>query len=95
MDTEIWERHVATEREELEKRKAGHVGRLLGDPLPCESGKDLRRFAEQDRERAERGLMLLRLPLNGLTGEDRPSRLEAKRVLASWISDPYAARPSS
>lgn len=99
---EAWERHVAAEREELEGRKAGQVGRSLGSPLPCESGEDLRRFAEEDRERAERGLVQLRLgervwwkPLHELTEEDRPSRLEAKRVFASWLADRHAARRSS
>lgn len=99
---EGWGRYVAAEHEELEGRKAGHVGRLLGRPLPCESGEDLRRFAEEDRERAERGLVQLRLgervwwkPLHELTDGDRPPRLEAQRVFASWLSDRHSARQSS
>jgi len=98
--TEAWGRYVASEREELEKRKAGLVGRLLGRPLPSESGEDLRRFAEEDRENAVRGLVQLRLgesvwwkPLHELTPEDRPARLEAQRVFACWLSDRRTARP--
>ena len=98
--TDAWVRYVASEREELEKRKVGLVGRLLGRPLPSESGEDLRRFAEEDRERAVRGLVQLRLgdsvwwkPLHELTPEDRPARLEAQRVFASWLSDRRTARP--
>lgn len=97
---EAWERYVASELKELERRKAGLVGRLLGRPLPSESAEDLRRFAEEDRERAGRGLVQLRLgervwwkPLHELTPEDRPARLEAKRVFAGWLSDRRTARP--
>ena len=97
----MWERYLMAERQELEGRKTGLVGRLLGPALPSESGEDLRRFAEEDRERAGRGLVQLRLgervwwkPLQELTPEDRPARLEAKRVFAGWLSDRRAARPS-
>jgi hypothetical protein len=98
---EAWARYVTAEHQELEGRKAGLVGRLLGRPLPSESGEDLRRFAEEDRERAEHGLVQLRLgervwwkPLHELTPGDRPARLEAKRVFAGWLSDRRTARPS-
>jgi hypothetical protein len=99
---ELWERYVTAERQELEGRKAGLVGRLLGRPLPSESAEDLRHFAEEDRERAGRGLVQLRLgervwwkPLHQLTPEDRPARLEAKRVFAGWLSDRRTARTAA
>lgn len=49
-------RYVASQREVLENRKAGLVGRLLGRPLPNESGEDLLRLAEENRRRAGRGI---------------------------------------
>ena len=97
-----WERYVTAERQELEGRKAGLVGRLLGRPLPSKSTEDLPRFAEEDRERAGRGLVQLRLgervwwkPLHELTPENRPARLEAKRVFAGWLSDRRTARTAA
>ena len=44
-----WERFMKAERREIEMRKRGQLGRLLGEPLPGEPPAALERLAEEDR----------------------------------------------
>jgi hypothetical protein len=47
-------------RRELELRRGGHLAKPLGAPLPKEAAATLERFAREDEERAEQGLVQLR-----------------------------------
>jgi len=62
---EAWERYLQAERKDLRARRAGLLARLLGAPLPDESLVELARVAEEDRLRAEAGLVELRDPGGG------------------------------
>jgi len=77
---------MQAERKDLRARRAGLLARLLGSPLPEESLADLARLSEEDRLRAEAGLVELRdphgegvtyKPLEDLTHEDRSARVAA------------------
>ena len=50
-----WERFMEAERREIEMRKRGQLGRLLGESLPGEPPAALERLAEGDRRQAEEG----------------------------------------
>ena len=54
---EAWEHYMQAERKDLRPRRAGLLARLLGAPLPHESLTELARLAEEDRLRAEAGLV--------------------------------------
>ena len=90
---EAWERFLEAERRELEMRKEGHLGRLLGSPLPDESPEELKRLAEDDLLRALKGLVALKTesgeivyrPLEDLTRQDRRRRLRAEGERVDWI----------
>ena len=66
---EAWEHYMQAERKDLRARRAGLLARLLGSPLPEESLADLARLSEEDRLRAEAGLVELRDP----TGKASPT----------------------
>jgi hypothetical protein len=96
---EAWERYLKAERRELELRRDGHLSKLLGAPLPNESAADLERFAREDEERAEQGLVQLRQGarvwwkhIDELPEDDRPARAEAERVLSRWLMDRQSRR---
>lgn len=89
---ELWERYMEVERRELEQRKNGHLARALGRALPGESAEELERLAEEDRHRAEEGLIEMRngdevwyKPLDEITRADRPARIEAENARAAWL----------
>ena len=94
-DDEAWERFIEAERRHLEDRRAGHLARLLGGPLPGESAEELRLLAWEDLRRAEEGLVELRGPggeisykhIDELTLEDRQARAEAERALMNRIME--------
>src|SRR5215213_8125973 len=92
---------MQAERKDLRARRAGLLARLLGAPLPDESLAELARLAEEDRLRAEAGLVELRdphgegvtyKPLEDLTREDRPARVEAERARAAWLKERHERR---
>jgi hypothetical protein len=90
---EAWELYLEAERRELEIRKEGHLGKLLGSPLPDESPEELKRLAEDDRLRALKGLVALKTesgdivyrPLEDLTTQDRRGRIRAEGERVEWI----------
>ena len=94
-DDEAWERFIEAERRHLEDRRAGHLARLLGGPLPGESAEELRLLAWEDQRRAEEGLVELRgsggeisyKHIDELTLEDRHGRAEAERALMNRIME--------
>src|SRR5215213_6579508 len=92
---------MQAERKDLRARRAGLLARLLGSPLPEESLDDVARVAEEDRLRAEAGLVELRdphgegvtyKPLEELTREDRPARVAAEGARASWLKERHERR---
>ena len=98
---EAWEHYMQAERKDLRDRRAGLLARLLGSPLPDESLADLARWAEEDRLRAEAGLVELRdphgesvtyKPLEDLTHEDRSARVAAEGARASWLKERHERR---
>ena len=72
------ERYLVAEKRELELRQEGHLAKILDGPLPDESPEELERLAEEDRRRAQEGLV----ELKGENGE----HLQAHRR-------PYPAGP--
>ena len=89
-----WQRFIEAERREIEMRKCGQLGRLLGEPLPGELPAALERLAEQDRRQAEDGLVALMTVgkvyykhLDELCPEDMPSRTAAIRLRTTWLKE--------
>ena len=91
---DAWESFMQAERRELELRKDGQLGRLLGEPLPGEPQAALRRLASEDRRQAEAGLVALMS--NGkvvykrveeLSEGDMPARSAANRLRATWLKE--------
>jgi hypothetical protein len=87
-----WERFMEAERREIEMRKGGQLGRLLGEPLPGEPAAALQRLAEEDRRQAEDGLVALMSVgkvyykhLDELCPEDMPARTAAIRLRTTWL----------
>ena len=50
---------MEAERKELQMRKGGHLAKMLGRALPDESPEELKRLTEEDRLRAQEGLVEL------------------------------------
>jgi signal transduction histidine kinase len=96
---EAWEHYMQAERKDLRDRRAGLLARLPGAPLPEES---LAELAQEDRLRAEAGLVELRdpgggegvtyKPLEEPRREDRPARVAAERARASWLEERHERR---
>ena len=89
-----WELFMEAEHRELELRKDGQLGRLLGEPLPGEPPAALERLAEEDRRQAEQGLVALMSRgkvyykyLNGLCPEDLPAKAAANRLRTRWLME--------
>jgi hypothetical protein len=89
-----WERFMDSERREIEMRKRGQLGRLLGEPLPGEPPAALARLAEEDRRQAEDGLVALMSlgkvyykQLDELCPEDMPARTTAIRLRLTWLKE--------
>jgi hypothetical protein len=89
-----WTLFMRAERRELELRKDGQLGRLLGEPQPGEPAAALRRLASEDRRQAEEGLVALMS--NGkvsykhveeLTEQDMPARVAANRLRTKWLKE--------
>jgi hypothetical protein len=97
---ELWEQYMEVERRELEQRRSGQLGRALGRALPGESQEELERIAEEDRLKAEEGLVELRSGddvwykhIDELTRDDRPARIESENARAAWIQERLRRQP--
>jgi hypothetical protein len=93
-EAEVWERFLRAELRELQLREEGQLAGLLGDPLPGESREALERLCEEDRTQAREGLVALSSGgkhsykrLQDLTPEDRPARIAANRLRATWLKE--------
>lgn len=89
-----WELFMEAELRELEKRKAGQLGRLLGEPLAGETPAALRRLAAEDQRQAEDGLVALMSGgkvsykhVDELCEEDLPARTAANRLRTTWLKE--------
>jgi hypothetical protein len=89
-----WESFMQAELRDLELRKDGQLARLLGEALPGEPPAALQRLASEDRRQAEEGLVALMSNgkvsykhVEGLTEEDMPARVAAKRLRTTWLKE--------
>jgi hypothetical protein len=89
-----WESFMQAERLELELRKDGQLAKLLGKPMQGEPPAVLQRLASEDRRQAEEGLVALTSNgkvfykhVEGLSEEDMPARIAAKRVRTTWLKE--------
>lgn len=89
-----WRRFLEAERRELRARREGKLARLLMIALPDESKDELERLVEEDRRRAEEGLVELKRGdevfykhIDELAAEDVPSRMEAEAARAAWLTE--------
>ena len=98
---EAWESYMAAERREIQMRREGHLARILGPALPGESPEELKRLAEEDRLRAEEGLVELmdesgqitHKHIDDLTPEDRQARIQAEGARIEWITERQSRLP--
>jgi hypothetical protein len=97
---EAWALYTEAERRELQMRREGHLARMLGRALPDESPEELKKMAEEDRLRAEEGLMDL-LDESGqitykhvdeLAPQDRTARIRAEGVRVEWLAERWARK---
>jgi hypothetical protein len=93
---ELWEQYMEVERRELEQRRSGQLGRAL----PGESQAELERIAEEDRRKAEEGLVELRSGdevwykhIDELTRDYRSARIESENARAAWIQERLRRQP--
>ena len=89
-----WERFMRTEMQELELRKDGQLGRLLGEPLPGEPAEAIRHLAAEDRRQAQRGFVavmkngeLSYKHIDDLVEADIPTRGAANRLRTTWLKE--------
>jgi hypothetical protein len=89
-----WEQFMQEELRELEKRKAGQLAELLGEPLPGEPPEALRRLADEDTRQAQAGLVALMSmgkisykPLDELSPKDMAARIAANRLRMTWLKE--------
>ena len=89
-----WELFMRTEMEELELRKGGQLGRMLGEPLPGESAAALRRLSSEDRRQAEQGMVAVMKNgevsyknVRDLSEDDMPARVAANRLRTTWLKE--------
>ena len=89
-----WKSFMRAELRELRLRKDGQLAKLLGEPLPGEPPAALQRLASEDRRQADEGLVALMSNgkvaykhIEGLSKEDMPARIAAKRVRTAWLKE--------
>ena len=89
-----WERFMETELREVELRKGGQLGRMLGEPLPGEPPAALERLAKKDQRQAEDGLVALMSMgkvyykhLDELCPDDMQARAAANRLRTTWLEE--------
>jgi hypothetical protein len=94
-----WEGFMQMERTQLRERRAGKLRRALGVALPGESVEELDAIGEQDRLRAERGLVAVVgrggisfVHLDDLSSLDMRSRTAAERVQVGWLRERVECR---
>ena len=95
-----WEEFEQMERQQLRERSEGKLRRALGSPLPGESVEQLDRIGEQDRRRAEQGLVAVMGQggtisyehLDDLGRLDMTSRTAAERVVVDWLKERVESR---
>lgn len=82
------------ERRELEDRRNGELGKVLGSAMAGESQEELDRMAREDRENAERGLVelveddtVVYKHIDDLTLEDRAGRIKAQQRRMAWVGE--------
>jgi hypothetical protein len=90
---EAWALYMEAERKELQMRKGGHLAKMLGRALPDESPEELKRLTEEDRLRAQEGLVELMdergeityKHIDELSPENRMARIRAEGARIEWI----------
>lgn len=89
-----WTRFVQTEQRQLQLRKNGQLGKLLGGPRPGELPALLQKLASEDQRQAEHGLVALMSGgktfykhIDDLDPEDMPARIAANRLRTSWLKE--------
>ena len=95
-----WEEFEQTEREQLRERRDGKLRRALGVALPGESEEQLERIGEQDRRRAEQGLVAVMdrggtisyKHLDDLGRLDMNARTAAERLTVDWLKERVECR---
>jgi hypothetical protein len=98
---EAWRLYMEAERRELQMRTEGHLAKLLGRALPGETPEELERIAEEDRLRAEEGLVELMdesreityKHIDDLAPRDRRARVRAEGARIEWIAERQSRRP--
>ena len=94
-----WKAFIEEERRELELRKGGQLGRMLGEPLPGEPPAEVLRLASEDQRQAEEGIVALMSDgevfykrLEDLSEWDVPSRIAAISSRKMWLKERQEAR---
>ena len=85
---------MQAELQELELRKGGQLGSLLGEALPGEPPAALERLASEDRMQAEERLVALMRGgkvfykhIDELSPEDMSARIAANRARTVWLKE--------
>ena len=86
---------MAMERRQLRERRKGKLRRALGVPLPGESAEELDRLGEEDRIRAEQGLVdvmgegskIIYKHIDDLSRHDMNARTAAEQVRVGWLKE--------
>jgi len=97
-----WEGFMQMERRQLRERRQGKLRRALGVVLPGESVEELDRLGEQDRLRAEQGLVavmgkdgeIFYKYIDDLSTHDLLFRTAAERVEVAWLKERLARSKS-
>jgi len=90
-----WEGFMQMERRRLRERREGKLRRALGVTLQGESVEELDRLGEEDRLRAEQGLVpvvveggkIFYKHIDALSRVDMHFRTAAERVEVAWLKD--------
>src|SRR5918995_2767312 len=90
-----WEGFMQMERRHLRERLQGKLRRALGVALQGESVEELDRLGEEDRLRAEQGLVavvgkggrIFYNHIDALSPHDVYFRIAAERVEVAWLKD--------
>jgi hypothetical protein len=90
-----WEGFMQMERRQRQERRAGKLRRALGIPLPGETGEQLDRIGDQDRQRAEQGMVAVMGAGSEISYErldelgrlDMNARTAAERVQVDWLKE--------
>jgi len=95
-----WEEFKQMERQQLRERREGKLRRALGVTLPGESTEQLDLIGEQDRRRAEQGLVavmdqggrIFHKHIDDLSRLDMNARTVAERVVVAWLKQRVQSR---